>query len=72
MNNEYTENIFSHENLISDTNYYRAQNIAKKMLDIGIISADEYDKLSALNLKTFSPIFAGLFPKTVDLSPHQR
>ena len=48
--------------------YFMAQKITEKMLEKGLISFDEYDKLTELNRQTFSPLFVDLFPKTLDKS----
>ena len=54
---------FTQERIQSDLDYYRAQKIAKKMLDDGLISMDEWGKLTAINRETFSPLFAEIMPK---------
>lgn len=51
---------------------FRAQQITKSMLDAGLISLSQFDKLSNLNRKTFSPFLADIFPNTVDTSSKQR
>jgi len=33
------------------------------MLDSGLISVAEFNKLSDINLETFSPLFAEIYPK---------
>lgn len=58
-NNYYTD-----ERIRDDLDYQRAQRIAESMLDSGLISEDEFNKLSDINLKTFSPLFAEIYPKT--------
>ena len=50
----------------NEINYYRAQKITEQLYAAGMISFDEYDKLTALNRKTFSPIYADLLPKTLE------
>ena len=50
--------------------YFMAQKITEKMLEKGLISFDEYDKLTALNRQTFSPLYADLLPKRLDISPN--
>ena len=55
-----------------DYDYFRAQEVAKAMLDAGLISLSQFDKLSNLNRKTFSPFLADIFPNTVDNSSKQR
>ena len=48
--------------------YFMVQTLTEKMLEKGLISFDEYDKLTELNRRTFSPLFVDLFPKTLDKS----
>ena len=43
--------------------YLRAQTIAKKMLDDRLISVAEFNKLTAINRETFSPLFAEIVPE---------
>ena len=62
----YTEHLFAHEQLHCDVDYYRAQSIAKSMLDAGLISLVQFNKLTALNRETFSPFLAEIMPKAVD------
>lgn len=38
--------------------YYTAQKLLRKMLDKGLISVSEFDKISALNCKSLSPLLA--------------
>ena len=60
------------QDIINEINYYRAQKITEQLYASGMISFDEYDKLTALNRKTFSPIYADLLPKTLEKSAKQR
>ena len=53
---------FTQERIQGDLDYKRAQAIAKTMLDSGFISVAEFNKLSDINLKTFSPLFAEIYP----------
>ena len=46
------------EQLCGDYKYYMAQRITKEMLDNGLISVDEFNKISARNRQTFSPYLA--------------
>lgn len=59
QNNFYTE-----DKIKNDLDYYRAEKLAKAMLDNGLISLGEFDKLSDINFETFSPLFMGIMPKT--------
>ena len=54
---------FTQERIQGDLNYKRAQAIAKMMLDSGLISVAEFNKLTAINRETFSPLFAEIYPK---------
>jgi len=54
---------FTQERIQSDLDYRTAQTIAKKMLDDGLISVAEFNKLTAINRETFSPLFAEIMPK---------
>ena len=64
MPNENTKvqaGYFTQERIQGDLDYGRA--IAKKMLDDGLISVAEFNKLTAINRETFSPLFAEIMPK---------
>ena len=67
-----TDHFFSEEQFQQDVDYYRAQRIAKSMLESGLISLSQFDKLSEINRKTFSPFLADIFPNTVDIPAEQR
>ena len=54
---------FTQERIQGDLNYKRAQAIAKTMLDSGFISVAEFNKLTAINRETFSPLFAEIMPE---------
>ncbi len=60
------DNIFSQEKISTDIQYYRSQEIAKTLLELGLISLLEYNKLCELNFKSFSPIFGKIMPNLVD------
>lgn len=49
--------------LQSDYDYFRAQEVAKSMLDSGLISLLEFNKLTLLNRQTFSPMYVEIMPK---------
>ena len=66
MTNETTNvqsGYFTQERIQGDLDYKIAQRIAKIMLDSDLISVDEFNKLSDINLETFSPLFAEIYPK---------
>ena len=67
-----TDHFFTPEQLQQDVDYYRAQMIAKAMLDAGLISLPQFDNLTELNQKSFSPFLADIFPDTVDKPAVQR
>ena len=54
----------SNEKITQDIAYHRAQEIAKLLFDSGLISLLEYNNLSELNRKTFSPILTEIMPKS--------
>lgn len=43
-----------------DFEYEMAQKITKNLLSEGLISIDEYDRISAVNAQKFSPFYADL------------
>jgi len=59
------------QKIIDEINYSRAQIITEKLYVSGLISFDEYDKLTELNRRSFSPIFVELLPKTLDFKLKQ-
>ncbi len=56
------------QKIIDEIEYYKAQAITEPLYTSGKITFDEYDKLTALNRKTFSPLFADLLPKLLEKS----
>ena len=54
---------FTQERIQGNLDYKMAQQIAKSMLDSGLISSTEFNKLSDINLETFSPLFVEIYPK---------
>lgn len=67
-----TDRFFTPEQFQRDVDYYRAQSIAKSMLTSGLISLLQFDKLTALNRKSFSPFLVEIMPKSVDITADQR
>lgn len=64
MTNEQKQSsYYTSERIMGEVNYYRAQRITKAMLDGGLISSGEFNKLSDINRKTFYPLFAEIMPK---------
>ena len=59
------------QKIIDEINYHKAQTITELLYKSGLISFVEYDKLTELNRKSFSPLFVDLLPKTLDFSNGQ-
>ena len=53
----------SQEEIDSDVNYYKAQKVTKAMLELGLISLSEFNKLTRINRDTFSPFLVELMPE---------
>ena len=51
------------EEIIRDVNYYQAQKAAQSMLDRGLVSLDEFNKLTQINRDTFSPFLVEIMPE---------
>ena len=59
------QSVFKRRRLTSDElqreiDYWRAEKILQKLLEEGLISEDEFNKINTLNIKTFSPMLAQL------------
>lgn len=48
----------SNAELQNEYDYLLAENITKKLLEKGLISVDEFNKIMEKNRRTFSPFFA--------------
>lgn len=46
--------------MYDEINYHRAEKMAKKMLDKGLISTEEYDRILAESRRIFVPFLAEL------------
>lgn len=46
-----------------DYSFFQAQKIAKNMLELGLISLSEFNKLTEINRETFSPFLVEIMPK---------
>lgn len=44
--------------LQNEYNYLLAENLTKKLLEKGLISVDEFNKIMEKNRRTFSPLFS--------------
>ena len=54
------------QKIFDELNYHRAQKITEKLYESGLITFDEYDRITQKNRKIFSPLFANLLPKTLE------
>ncbi len=52
------------EQLQRDCGYYKSQQLLQNMLDCGLISLSEFNKITLLNRETFSPFLVEIMPKT--------
>lgn len=59
---DLTKSIITEEQVYKDYDYFMAQKIAKAMLDKGMISIDEFNKISEKNRETFSPYLVEIMP----------
>lgn len=59
------------QKIMNEIEYYKAQAITELLYTSGKITFDEYDKLTDLNRKTFSPLYADLLPKPLEKSSNQ-
>lgn len=60
------------QQIVREINYHKAQSITELLYKKGLISFVEYDKLTALNRESFSPLYAELLPKTLAIPPNMR
>ena len=65
-----TDRFFTREQFQKDVDYYRAQRIARSMLDAGLISLRQFCSLTALNRTSFSPFLAQIMPKMTCYARH--
>lgn len=68
----YEKKTVSQEQLQCEVDYFRAQRILKVMLDKGLISLSEFNKITVLNRRSFSPVLAEIMPQAVDSTGVQR
>lgn len=54
--------VFSEQELEQEYEYLMAQNILKKMLENGLITVDEFNKIMKLNQQSFSPNLVDIMP----------
>ena len=60
----------SQEQLRREVDYVRAQQILGVMLDKGLISLSEFDKITELNRESFSPMLGGIMPSNRCYNSH--
>ncbi len=53
---------FTQEELQREYDYTRAEKLTRKLLDLGMITIEEFDKIMALNRESFSPALARIMP----------
>ena len=53
---------FTKEELQQEFNYILSQQMLKKMIDKGMISADEFNKITEKNRQIFSPHLSRIMP----------
>ncbi|KEI07153.1 hypothetical protein Z957_09490 [Clostridium sp. K25] len=54
--------VYTQEELQREYNYILAQKILKSILEKGLISLDEFNKITEKNRQTFSPYLAEIMP----------
>ena len=59
----YEKKPISQEQLQHEVDYVRAQRILDFMLQNGLISLSEFNKITLLNRKSFSPALAQIMPE---------
>jgi hypothetical protein len=55
-------NRISREQLQRELDFWRAQKILESMLDRGLLSLSEFNKITGLNRLSFSPAYAEIMP----------
>lgn len=58
------QHLFTQEELQNEYHYALAQTMLRKMLDKGLISSNEFEKITQLNRKTFYPFLAEIMPSS--------
>lgn len=61
-NSGYDRRPVSQEQLQNEFDYMRAQRVLEAMLQKGLISMPEFNKITALNRSTFCPALAEIMP----------
>lgn len=52
----------TNEEMQNEYDYFLAEQLTKKLLDEGLISVDEFDKIMAKNRRSFSPFISKIIP----------
>lgn len=63
MDKQPKETYYTQERLKGELHFCIAERIGQTMLDSGLISEKERDIFSSINLQTFSPLFAEIYPE---------
>lgn len=53
---------YTQEEMQREYDYIRAEQLTRKLLNEGIIMEEEFDKIAALNRKSFSPFLSEIMP----------
>ena len=56
-----SENVMTKEQSKQEVQYKMAQKMLKILLNRGIVTEDEYERMDNLNLQTFSPFLAKVY-----------
>ena len=56
-----SENVMTKEQSKQEVQYKMAQKMLKILLNRGIVTEDEYERIDNLNLQTFSPFLAKVY-----------
>ncbi len=59
----YKKNPVTQEQLQREVDYVMAQRILESLLDKGLISLSEFNKITTLNRQSFSPALAPIMPE---------
>ena len=51
------------EEIERDINFYKAQKVTDRMLELGLISLSEFNTLPQINRDTFSPFLVEIMPE---------
>lgn len=60
---QFVSKQITQEEIQRDFDYYMAQRVAEQLKNVGLISIDEFNKLTQLNRRTFLPMNVEILPK---------